>query len=78
MKAFLAIGGKRNWDEEPQIEIEADDRPTLGAVAKVFSALNGNRTVRLSDTEGYRNQGAYIVNHDIKIAPSHSLTLKPQ
>jgi hypothetical protein len=68
MKAYIAIPtGKKAWDQEAQVEIEADSREILVAVAKTLSALNKNRTVRLSWSKGYDNQGSYITNDEIKI-----------
>ena len=70
MVAFIAIASKEffQWDEHPQIQIEAETRQEIVTIAYVFSALNKNSTVRLSDSKGYNNQGSYINNNEkIKI-----------
>lgn len=72
MKAFLTVPTNApanwSWDQLPQLEIEAENRETLVLIAKIYSAQNDNKTVRMSDSKGYRNQGAYINNYDIKIS----------
>jgi len=75
MKAYLTVPTPADknwqaWDQLPQLEIEAENRETLVLIANVFSALNDNKTVRMCDSKGYNNNGAYINNREIKISKS--------
>ena len=72
MVGYFTIPSNENckfseWSQMPQLEIEAEDWQELAQIAKFYSAINGNRTVRLCKTKGYNNQGHYINNYHIKI-----------
>lgn len=61
---FLAIGNVRfeHWDELPQLEIESEERSYIIGICYYLSAINNNCMIRLSESKGFNNQGAYITN----------------
>ena len=58
IKFYLAIGDQYPWDTNPQTEHEVKNQDTAVAIAYAVSLIH-KKTVRLSDTEGYNNQGYY-------------------